>query len=363
MTAPEPREGIMELRPYKGGDAVLEGFAEPIRLASNEGALGPSPLAVAALERLGPELHRYPDGGATAMRQALAEHHGLEAERIVCGTGSDELLSQICRAYAGPGDEVVYSEHGFMWYKMTARSCGATPVAAPEVDLTANVDNLLAAVGAKTRVVFLANPNNPTGTAISRHEIERLHAGLPEDVLLVLDGAYAEYIEDDWYSDGAELVEAAQNVVMTRTFSKLHSLAHIRLGWAYCPTAVADVLDRIRAPFNVAGPAIAAGLAALADREHAVRTRAHTIQWRDWLAAEASKLGLGTTSSVANFVLLRFPDTAGRTAHDADTFLRQRGIIVRTQDPVGLSDCLRISIGNEDEMRTTLAALSEFMQD
>ena len=363
MTAPEPRQGIMELRPYKGGDATLEGFAEPIRLASNEGALGPSPKAMAALEAIGPELHRYPDGGAKAMRQALAEHHGLDVARIVCGAGSDELLSQLCRAFAGPGDEVVHSAHGFMWYALTTRASGATPVAAPEVELTANVDNLLAAVGPKCRILFLANPNNPTGTVLPHQEIERLQAGLPEDVLLVLDGAYAEYIEDDWYSDGAELVEAAQNVVMTRTFSKLYSLAHIRLGWAYCPTAVADVLDRIRAPFNVAGPAIAAGLAALADREHAARTRAHTIQWRDWLAAEASKLGLGTTPSVANFVLLRFPDTSGRTAHDADTFLRQRGIIVRTQDPVGLSDCLRISIGNEDEMRTTLAALSEFMQD
>jgi histidinol-phosphate aminotransferase len=248
-----------------------------------------------------------------------------------------------------------------MWYKMTARSCGAVPVAAPEIDLTASVDNLLAALGPKSRIVFLANPNNPTGTALPRSEIERLHAGLPEDVLLVLDGAYAEYIEDDWYSDGAALVEAAENVVMTRTFSKLHSLAHIRLGWAYCPAAVADVLDRIRAPFNVAGPAMAAGLAALDDRQHAAQTRAHTIQWRDWLAAEAGKLGLGTTPSVANFVLLRFPDEAGRSAHEADAFLRRHGIIVRTQDPVGLSDCLRVSIGTEDEMRTTLAVLGEFM--
>ncbi len=361
MTAPEPRQGIMDLRPYKGGDATLDGFAEPIRLASNEGALGPSPRAVAALETLGPELHRYPDGGATALRQALADHHGLAVEGIVCSGGSDDLLSLICHAYAGPGDEVVYSEHGFMWYKMAARSYGAQPVAAPEIDLTASVDNLLAAVGSKTRIVFLANPNNPTGTALPRSEIERLHAGLPEEVLLVLDGAYAEYIEDDWYTDGAHLVEAAENVVMTRTFSKLYSLAHIRLGWAYCPTAVADVLDRIRAPFNVAGPAMAAGLAALADREHADRTRAHTIKWRDWLAAEAGKLGLGTTSSVANFVLLRFPDEAGRTAHEADAFLRGRGIIVRTQDPVGLADCLRVSVGTEDEMRTTLAALGEFL--
>ena len=363
MTAPEPRQGIMELRPYKGGDATLEGFAEPIRLASNEGALGPSPKAMAALEAIGPELHRYPDGGAKAMRQALAEHHGLDVARIVCGAGSDELLSQLCRAFAGPGDEVVHSAHGFMWYALTTRASGATPVAAPEVELTANVDNLLAAVGPKCRILFLANPNNPTGTVLPHQEIERLQAGLPEDVLLVLDGAYAEYIEDDWYSDGAELVEAAENVVMTRTFSKLHALAQIRLGWAYCPTAVADVLDRIRAPFNVAGPAQAAGLAALADREHADRTRAHTIQWRNWLTAEGTKLGLQTTDSVGNFVLLRFADEAGRTAHEADAFLRSRGIIVRTQDPVGLSDCLRVSIGTEDEMRATLAALAEFMQD
>lgn len=361
MTILSPRMGIPNIHPYRGGDGSLPGFDRIIKLASNEGALGPSPAATAALAGLGGELHRYPDGGTARFRGALGEHFGLDPERIVCGAGSDQLIDLLCRSYAGPGDEVLFSAHGWMWYRIVAHAAGATPVTAPETDLCASVDALLALVGPRTRIVFLANPNNPTGSCLPRRELERLHAGLPEGVLLVIDSAYAEYVDWDEYSAGADLVEANDNVVMTRTFSKLYALGALRLGWAYCPPSVADVLNRVRAPFNVNAAAQAAGLAALADRGHADRTRVHTLMWREWLTGRLQDSGLRVPPSHGNFVLAGFPDSPGRTAHEADDFLRGRGIIVRRQDPCGLRDWLRITVGHAEEMHAVTDALAEFM--
>ncbi|HEX9769188.1 MAG TPA: histidinol-phosphate transaminase, partial [Kiloniellales bacterium] len=243
-----PRPGILDVAPYAGGEAEAPGFAAPIRLASNENPLGASPRAQAAYKALSAELHRYPDGGAEELRRAIAEHHGLDPARIVCGNGSDELISLLIRAYAGPGDEVLYSAHGFLMYPIAARTAGATPVAVPERDLTADLDGLIARAGLRTRVVCLANPNNPTGSCLSGRELERLVAGLPDHVLLLLDAAYAEYVMRNDYEDGAKLVESSSRVVMTRTFSKIHGLAGLRLGWAYASAEVADVLNRMRGP-------------------------------------------------------------------------------------------------------------------
>ena len=284
-----PQPGIMDITPYVGGESAIPGVERIIKLASNEGALGPSPRAVAALRETAPDVFRYPDGGCHALRGAIGERFGLDPARIVCGAGSDELIGLLCRAYAGAGDEVLYTEHGFLMYPIAARTAGATPVTAAETNLTADVDKLLAAVTADTRIVFIANPNNPTGTYLCKDELARLRAGLPAGVLLVLDAAYAEYMEHADYTAGESLVDAGDNVVMTRTFSKIFGLGGARLGWAYCPPAIADVLNRVRNPFNVTSAAQAAGVAALGDVAFMERARAHNTEWRTWFSAAGAR--------------------------------------------------------------------------
>src|SRR5438067_7813705 len=263
--SPVPGPGILDIAPYVGGESKAAGVERPIRLASNESALGPSPKAIAAYKALAGEIHRYPDGGAAELRAALGRHHGLDPARIVCGAGSDELIALLQRAYAGPGAEVLYSRHGFLMYPIGAKAVGATPIAVPEQALTADVDGFLARVTERTRLVFVANPNNPTGTYLSAEEVARLHAGLPANVVLAIDAAYAEFVNRNDYEPGIGLVNRAENVVMLRTFSKIYALAGLRLGWAYCPPTVADVLNRIRGPRNVNAAALAAGVAAGAD--------------------------------------------------------------------------------------------------
>ena len=353
--APTPRPGILEIAPYVGGAARLDGVDRVARLASNENPLGPSPDAVTAYAELGDALHRYPDGASTALRAALADMYGLDAGRIVCGAGSDEVLTLLARAYAGPGDEVLYSRHGFLMYPIAATTAGATPVAAPEHELCADVDALLARVTPRTRVVFLANPNNPTGTYLGGAALARLHAGLPADVLLVLDAAYAEYATAADYSDGAALVDKADNVVMTRTFSKIYGLAALRLGWAYGPAGVIDVLNRMRGPFNVAAPAQVAGLAAVRDQVHVHRSIEHNTRWRRWFRAEAARAGLQTLPSEGNFVLL---DLGGAdAAAAAEARFRDHGVLVRQMTKYGLPAHLRVTIGTEADMRQAAGAL------
>lgn len=362
MSSPEPRPGVLGIKPYVGGESHLPGHDRVIKLASNESALGPSPRAAAAVRASAATMHRYPDGGATELRQQLGARHGLDPARIVCGAGSDELLQLLCRAYAGPGDEVLFSQHGFLVYPIAAQACGAIPVTAAERNLTASVDNLLAAVTPRTKIVFIANPNNPTGTYLSAQELKRLHAGLPKGVLLVIDAAYAEFVGANDYSSGVELVDAGENAVMTRTFSKIYGMGGLRLGWAYCPPAVADVINRVRGPFNVSSAALAAGKAALEDTGFVALAREHNDYWRPWLAEELKKIGIETVPSVANFVLARFPNQPGRDASAADAHLRQHGIIVRAVKSYGLPDCLRITIGTGEEMRALVDALAAFQE-
>jgi histidinol-phosphate aminotransferase len=356
-----PRPGILDIDPYVGGEAKIEGVSRVIRLASNESALGPSPRALEAYRALAGDIHRYPDGGSIELRHALARHHGLDPARIVCGAGSDELIGLLIRAYAGPGDEVLYSRHGFLMYPIGAKAVGATPVAAPEKDLTFDVDAVLARVTPKTRLVFIANPNNPTGSYISRDELKRLHAGLPPSVLLVIDAAYAEFVGRNDYEPGIELVEAAENVVMARTFSKIYALGGLRLGWVYCSAVVADVLNRVRSPFNVNAAAQAAGVAALEDVASIDRAREHNDIWRPWLERELSALGLTVNPSVANFVLVRFP-AAPKDADAAFAFLQSRAILTRKMRAYGLAEWLRITIGTEEEMRAVVATVADFLK-
>jgi histidinol-phosphate aminotransferase len=360
MSTLNPQPGVMDINPYVGGESKIPGVSRIIKLASNESALGSSPKAIAAFEAHSGELYRYPDGGSTALREAIADEYGLDAARIVCGSGSDELIGLLCRAYAGLGDEVLYSEHGFLMYPIAAKTASATPVAAPEHDLTADVDEILAKVTDKTKIVFLANPNNPTGTYISKSEMARLHAGLPENVLLVIDAAYAEYIDLEDFSPGTELVDAGENVVMTRTFSKIYGLGGLRLGWAYCPESIAGVLNRVRNPFNVSSAAQAAGLAAFADKDFVARAKKHNDEWLAWSIDKIRAIGYDVPPSIGNFILIRFPAEEGRDAIAADEFLKSRGIIARRMAGYGLPDSLRMTIGLGDEMQAVVDALAEF---
>jgi histidinol-phosphate aminotransferase len=352
----QPRPGILDMAPYKGGESRLAGQSRVIKLASNENPLGPSPRAVAAHRALADQLHRYPDGGAEELRQAIAGHHGLPAGQIVCGAGSDELITLLTRGYAGPSDEVLFSQYGFLMYALSAKSVGATPVAAPERAIATDVDALLAKLTPRTRLLFLANPNNPTGSLLPNGEVRRLHAGLPRDVLLVLDSAYAEYVAGDDYRDGAALVRAHDNVVMLRTFSKIYGLAALRIGWAYCPTEVADVLNRLRNPFNVNAPAQAAALAALADRDHVAAGRAHNDRWLPWFRDQLAARGHQVLPSAGNFLLAHF----GTECDAVIAHLNRRGIIPRPMAPYGLPEHLRITIGLADELQAVLSALDEF---
>ena len=352
-----PRPGIMEIEAYVGGEAGVKGLTEVIRLASNENPLGPSASAVEAYARLAGELHRYPDGGHHGLRAAISTRYGLPTDQIVCGAGSDELITLLVRGYAGPGDEVLYSHHGFLMYPISARSVGAVPISAEERNLTAEVDSLLAKVSERTRIVFLANPNNPTGSYLPLSELERLRAGLPKHVLLAIDAAYAEYVEADDYDDGSSLVKAHDNVVMLRTFSKIHGLAALRLGWAFCPPEVASVLNRLRGPFNVTAAAQAAGIASLEDPAHQEESKRHNTEWRAWFVAELARLNLRAEPSQGNFVLVRFADAPAAAA-----FLKERGILVRRMDSYHLPGHLRITIGTEADMRAVAAALAELDQ-
>ncbi len=359
---PIPRAGVLDIAPYVPGRSTAAGGAKLHKLSSNETPFGPSPAAVAAYGEVANKLALYPDGSATALRQAIAAAYGLNADRIVCGAGSDEILKLIAEAYIGPGDEAVYSQYGFLVYPIAVKAAGGKAAVAPEKDLTADVDALLARVSAKTKVVFLANPNNPTGTYLPFKEVRRLHAALPSSTLLVLDAAYAEYVRRNDYESGMELAATAPNVVMTRTFSKIYGLAGLRIGWCYGPAHVVDALNRIRGPFNLSAPAIAAGVAALSDRAHIERSVAHNDEWRETVTREIAALGLPVTPSVGNFVLIHFPEAKGRGAADADAFLLKRGIVLRRVEAYGLPHALRMTIGSAEANRATIAGLREFTQ-
>jgi histidinol-phosphate aminotransferase len=364
MQGPQPQPGVMNVHPYVPGGADAAPGPGVIRLSLNEQPLGPSPAAVDAYveSASGPAsgLGRYPDGSAARLREALADRYGLEPERIVCAAGSEEFLYLLARGYLGPGTEGLYSANGFLVYRIATEATGATPVAAPERAFAADVDALLASVTARTRVVFLANPNNPTGTWLPWREVQRLHAGLPSHVVLVLDAAYAEFIQHPDYADGSALAREAGNVVMLRTFSKAYGLAGARLGWAYGAPAIIEVLNRLRAPFNVSGPAIAAGIAALRDQAHLDRVIAHNTSGLARLQAGLGALQVAFTPSVANFVLAHFGTTPGCDARAAAHFLAERGILVRPMAGYELRSSLRLTIGTAAETMALLEALEQF---
>lgn len=353
-----PRPSILSVEPYVGGESKVPGVNRVIKLSSNEGAFGPPPGAIAAIADSAKEAHRYPDGGATALREAIGRRFGLNPGQIVCGNGSDELLSMLILAYGGEGTELIMSAHGFMMYDLTGRWAGCRVIKVPEKSLTADVDGLLAAVGPRTKLMFLANPNNPTGSILPQSEIERLRAGLRDDVLLVLDSAYAEYVTRPDYDPGQKLVDATTNTVMCRTFSKIFGLGGMRLGWAYAPPAIVDVLGRVRGPFNVNAAVMAAGIAALAEPDWVESSVAHNTAWRAKVTEALTAAGLKIWPSEGNFVLVDFG--TGERAKAADAHLRARGLILRGMTGYGLPQMLRLTIGTAEECTLVTEALVAF---
>lgn len=351
-----PQPGIMEIALYQGGAAHVAGVSDAIKLSSNENPFGPSDRAKEAYQRAVHKLHRYPNTDHAALRQAIGEVHGLDPRRIICGVGSDEIIHLLCQSYAGPKDEVLFTEHGFLMYRISALAAGAVPVSVPERDRTTDVDAMLAACSRKTRLVFIANPNNPTGTMIGLPEIERLAEGLPPQAILVIDGAYADYVQG--YDGGAALATARPNVFMTRTFSKIYGLGGLRIGWGYGPQAIVDVLNRVRGPFNLSSAQLETAEAAVRDQDHVNRCREENARMRAWLAESLAEKGVPSDTSCANFILARFADEA--EAEACDRFLQSQGLIVRRVTGYGLPNCLRITIGDEASCRRVAHAVGLF---
>jgi histidinol-phosphate aminotransferase len=356
-----PKPGVMDIDAYVPGRSEAAGAARVYKLSSNESPFGPSPKAVAAYEAAEPALGLYPEGSARILRDAIAAHYGLASDRIVCGNGSDEILTLLANAYVRPKDEVVFSAHAFSLYKIVTLANSGVPVEIPTPDLKLSVDELVARVGPKTRLVYVANPNNPTASYVPASEMRRLQAALPASALLVIDAAYCEYVRRNDYEAGIELVSTSNNVIMTRTFSKAYGLAGIRVGWAYCPKEVADVLHRVRAPFNVNIAAQKAAVAALQDDPHTENVVCHNEMWRAWLIDEIRGLGLRVDDSVANFILIHFPDAPGRRSADADRSLMAQGIILRGCASYDLPQCLRLTVGSEEANRAAVAGLRKFV--
>lgn len=358
---PVPRPGILDIAAYVPGKEHAPGVARVFKLSSNETPLGPSPKAIEAFRQAAGHLELYPDGQALALREAIASVHGLNVSNILCGNGSDELLGLLCHVYLAPGDEAIITEHGFLVYKIQIMGAGAKPVEVKEKDCRVDVDAILAAVTEKTKLVFIANPGNPTGTYVPASEIRRLHAGLPKNVILVLDAAYAEYVRKNDYEAGIELVSASRNVVMCRTFSKVYGLAALRIGWMYGPAAILDALNRVRGPFNMNAPAIAAGAAAVRDQAFVEKAVEHNLLWLDKLSHAFETIGLKVTPSVTNFILIHFPHVDGKRAPEADAFLTSRGYILRAVKGYGFPNALRMTVGSEEANRGVIETLGEFM--
>ena len=358
---PVPKAGILDIHAYVGGKSKVEGVAHPVKLSSNENILGCSDKAKAAYREAVDRLHIYPDGKANILREAVAKRFNLEPERLTFGDGSDEIFALLCQVYLEPGDNIVQGEHGFAAYAIGARACQAEVRMAKEINHRIDVDEVAKCVDERTRLVFVANPANPTGTWLTGEEIRALHAALPPSVVLVLDGAYAEFCSDPRFEDGLDLARTAENVIVTRTFSKIHGLAALRVGWGYAPSHIIEPIERIRPPFNTSIPGQEAAVVALFDDDFQARSLALVEQWRPWLTQQLGGLGLEVTPSAANFVLATFPTTPGKTAREAEAFLASKGYLVRAVANYGLPNAIRITVGLEEQNRAVVEHLATFM--
>jgi histidinol-phosphate aminotransferase len=362
MSRPVPNPGILDISPYTPGRTpVAEPGRKVFKLSANETPFGPSPKAIEAYKHAAAHLEDYPEGTSRVLREAIGRTYGLDPDRIICGAGSDEILNLLAHTYLSRGDEAISTSHGFLVYPIATMANGAKNIVAPESSFTADVDAILARVSPATKLVWLANPNNPTGTYLPFDEVKRLRARLPPHVLLVLDAAYCDYVSRNDYEMGLELVATTENTVMTHTFSKIHGLAALRIGWMFGPAHIIDAVNRIRGPFNVSAPAMRAAVAAIEDTTHQHMSKVFTETWRSWLTEEIEKLGLKVTPSVANFVLIHFPLDKGKTAAEADAFLTKRGLVLRALNNYQLPHSLRMTIGTEEANRLVVEGLRDFM--
>ena len=360
MNYPTPRQTIAEMVRYQPNLSQKKS-GRIIRLSANEGAFGPSPKAKKVLSSVADEMHWYPEEDPAALAEAIGMKYNLDPSKMVFGCGSDELIMSICLAYLTPEDEAIHSQYGFIMYPMSVKVAGGTPVAAPDSNFKVNVDAILERITKKTRVIFLANPNNPTGSYLSRTEVARLNREMPENILLVIDSAYSEFVVRNDYSDGSDLVDKSDNVVMLRTFSKLYAMAGLRLGWAYAPSHVINALQVVKQPFGANRVAVEAAVAALDDHDFIAKSVEHNAVWQPWTAIELEKLGLTCLPSVTNFLMIRFPDAVGFTAQDAGEYLSNRGILTRGMSGYGAPEYLRLSIGTEEEMRIVVNTIANFL--
>lgn len=361
-----PQPGILDIAPYQGGKSKIKGRKKVLKLSSNENPFGPSPHAIAAYRDVADALHRYPSADHAALREAIADIYALPAEQLICGAGSDEIFTFICQAYAGPGDEVIVTEHGFSMHQICALAAGATPVTAPEVGRVVSVDQILSHVTERTKIVFVANPGNPTGTFVPKDALERLAWSLPQSVLLVLDGAYAEFADyrlrdQGGYDGGASFVDAYPNVIMTRTFSKVYGLGAARVGWGYANPTIIDVLQRVRGPFNITAGSLAAASEAVKDVSHTEQCLSENWRLAQVMTQSLRGAGLSVDESFANFLLVRF--ASAQQSDAAHAALQEAGIIVRQVTGYGFPDALRITIGTEEECAAVMDQLTSFMKD
>lgn len=357
----KPLPQLAGVNVYVPGEAPKYTGGPSYKLASNENPLGASPKAKAVYAELGAKLEIYPDGTAKDLKAAIAKKHGLDPNRLVVGAGSDEIFLMLGRAYLGPGDESICTAHAFAIYAIIAQQQGSKIIEVAEKDFTADVDAILAAVTPKTKIVWLANPNNPTGTYIPYDEVKRLHGSLPSNVLLVLDGAYAEFVRKNDYASGIELVSQYENVMMTRTFSKLYGLAGLRVGWAYAPGHVVEAIERVRMPFNVNLTAQAVAIAALEDEAFTELSLAHNDRELPRLVAALRALGLEVIDGVGNFCVARFPETKGKTAAEALAYMKDHGVTLRGLGGYRMPNHLRISVGTVEGNNAALRHLTDFL--
>ncbi|MFN3559919.1 MAG: histidinol-phosphate transaminase [Brevundimonas sp.] len=354
----QPKPGILDIAPYVGGKSKIDGVAEPMKLSSNENALGAGQKARDAYQAAVENIHVYPDGRAGKLRDAVAEHHGLDGERLIFGNGSDEVFALLNQTYLQPGDNIVTGQYGFLAYRISALANQASVKLAPEPGFKAEVEAILEQVDERTKIVYISSPSNPTGSYNTAEETRRLHAALPANVLLVIDEAYAEFVTAPDWEASFPLAKDAENIVVTRTFSKIHGLGGLRIGFGYAPLKVCEAVDRIRLPFNVSVPGLDAAVAALGDAAHQKASLDLVEAWRPRLMQAIKGFGFDVFPSAGNFVLVRFADAAQAAA--ANDYLQTKGIIVRGVGGYGLPDCLRITVGTEDQNRAVLDALSEF---
>lgn len=358
MNMPQPKPGILDIAPYVGGKSKLDGNANPIKLSSNENAFGCAPSAREAYEAAKGQLFRYPDGHANLLRAAVAAHHNLEPERLLFGNGSDEVFALLNQTYLSPGDSVISGQYGFLAYRISALACEARLIMVPEPERQLEVEAILSHLDDRTRLVYVSNPANPTGTCLSPDEVARLHAGLPSHVILVIDEAYAEFAAAPEWGTALDLARAAQNLVVTRTFSKIYGLAGLRVGFGYAPRAVVEAIDRICLPFNLNLPAQFAAVAALDDQDHVERSRLQVETWRPRLVQTVRGMGLDIHAGQGNFVLIDFGSV--ERAVLANQHLMKHGVIVRHLAAYDLPQALRVTIGQDPEMAIFLEVLGQF---